>query len=133
MDPLYSTTLTVTWSPTNEYDLEENTLNFGGATHTEILIFGRAVRPKVEFAHTCINLGELFVGVEKCFKLELKNFSPVDANYRFIPVNLLPSVPAGIQISILDEIGTISARVFGSFYNVVRFQILDLASYDFFI
>lgn len=110
LDPLERTTLTVTWSPTGEYDLEGNTLNFGGATHPELLIYGRAVRPKVEFVHTRINLGELFVGVEKFFKLELKNFSPIAASYQFIPVKLLPSVPSGINITVLNESGTIPPR-----------------------
>ena len=108
LEPLESAVVAVTWAPKSEYNLRGTVLNVGGAKYSEYAISGVSVRPKVDFDLTQVDLGELFVGVETQFQLDLRNYSPITAQYQIIPTNLLPSVPPGVLIEFEKPSGQIA-------------------------
>jgi hypothetical protein len=90
LEPLQEVLVGITWLPESEYCLDGLTLQFTGATHSQLFLKGNGVQPLVQFKCTKIDLGKLFVGVKKVFEVELINFSPIGAHFQFIPVEILP-------------------------------------------
>ena len=75
LEPLDEVAVEVMWAPSNINSIDNTVMNLFGAAHNELLLWGQAIRPLVQFDQIVTTIPDTFVGVPASFELALGPFS----------------------------------------------------------
>ena len=75
LEPLDEIIVEVTWTPSTINSIDNTVMNLFGAAHNELLLWGQAIRPLVQFDQIVTTIPDTFVGVPASFELALGLFS----------------------------------------------------------
>jgi len=98
--PMGEATVKVTWSPSKVYDIDNETICASGTEYGQLKLRGSSIRPHVEFSVASITIPDLFVGVKSSITLQLENKGPLEATFRIVDAEQLPSLPDTLQFAV---------------------------------